>query len=155
MNSEHNESTRKHTVDETESEPISQRKPSSNRTKVRNGNHNPKKHSANTDNKENSTWEPTVTSLSTPTMQNPKPTVNINTSQHSSSNVSTESKVKSKSRNQLRPNETNDNIKTSLENESQLSERSKKQDSPHSPPHVEKLLTPQKEQRPLIEPSMF
>ncbi|CAF2915067.1 unnamed protein product [Rotaria sp. Silwood2] len=148
---EYDVSTEKRIIDGTESEPVSQRKTLSNRTKIRNGDSNLKKRIANADSKVKSTWEPTVNGLSKSTVKEPKPSATTNTDQNSLNNESTKPIIEPTSKNQNLVHENDHSIQYSSENESTKSERSKKQDSSRSTPRIEKPPTPQQPRKPSTE----
>ncbi|CAF1104961.1 unnamed protein product [Rotaria sordida] len=151
LKSKYDVPTGKHITDGTESEPISQRKTLSDRTKIRNGDSNLKKHITNADSKVKSAWEPTVDGLSKSTVKEPKPSTTTNTDQNSLHNESIKPTTKPISKNQSIVDKNDDNVQDSSENESTTSERSKNQDSSRPPPRIEKPPTPQQPRKPSTE----
>jgi len=73
LKSEYNVSTGKYDIDGTESEPVSQRKTVSDRTKIRTSDPKLKKRIANTESKVKSAWEPSITGLTQSAVKEPKP----------------------------------------------------------------------------------
>jgi hypothetical protein len=75
LRSEYDASTGKRIIDGTESEPVTQQKTLSNRTKLRSGDPKLKKPITNGENNIKSAWEPTVSGLTRSTVKEPKPPV--------------------------------------------------------------------------------
>ncbi|CAF3438336.1 unnamed protein product [Rotaria sp. Silwood1] len=151
LKSEYDVPTGKRIIDETESEPVSQRKTVSNRTKTRHEDSNLKKRNATVDNQVKSAWEPTVNGLSKSTVKEPKPSTTTNADQNSSHNESTKPMIEPTSKNQKTVDKHDESIQVSFENESTTSERSKNQDSSHPSPSIEKPPTPQPPRKPSTE----
>lgn len=169
---EPNQSSGEHIIDEAESEPIPQRKASSDRVTIRSDDPKFKKRIANAESKVKSAWEPSVTSLtrsnvkdfkppkskvksdpSEPTAPTkkvpPTPTTATNTGRSSINDVPSKPIFESTPR-----NENDESADDLFEKESQTSEPSKKTELPRRPPPKEETLvtTPQQPIKPATEP---